>query len=299
MLLVGVPMVFATYPATPYAPGEELDPACVPLSTNCYVDVSLSASNGLSLNGTSGDVELGGVLDKNTSITGLFGFKILGVGDYEISTTESSISGSSGSLRLNASSDKNIVLDINGVDISSGVLGDVFLSTQGVNNSTSLNGQVLTLIDETTGQAEWTTLAPGSGTNIYNLSGSLTSSRSVNGNGNNIQFMNFSDITLSSYTSNAISITTSGVTLNVGSADGLFIKTPAVQGSSAVNGQALTLINATAGKVEYQNAATRVLPAYADDVVAGVGGLATGEYYQTDGTGASPLNIAGIVMIKQ
>lgn len=41
------------------------------------------------------------------------------------------------------------------------------------------------------------------------------------------------------------------------------------------------------------------LPAYADDVSAGVAGLTAGKIYQTDGTGAAPLNIAGIVMVKQ
>ena len=39
--------------------------------------------------------------------------------------------------------------------------------------------------------------------------------------------------------------------------------------------------------------------AFADDAAAGVAGVLTGEYYQTDGTGAAPLNAAGIVMVKQ
>jgi hypothetical protein len=39
------------------------------------------------------------------------------------------------------------------------------------------------------------------------------------------------------------------------------------------------------------------LPAYADDVAAGASGLATGDLYQTDGTGV--LTTPGIVMIKQ
>jgi len=39
------------------------------------------------------------------------------------------------------------------------------------------------------------------------------------------------------------------------------------------------------------------LPAYADDAAAS--GLSAGYLYQTDGTGASPLDVAGIVMIKQ
>ena len=42
-----------------------------------------------------------------------------------------------------------------------------------------------------------------------------------------------------------------------------------------------------------------VLPAYQDDSDAGANGLITGDRYQTNGAGASPLNVAGIVMIKQ
>lgn len=41
------------------------------------------------------------------------------------------------------------------------------------------------------------------------------------------------------------------------------------------------------------------VPSYADDTAAGTAGLTFGVIYQTDGTGASPLNVAGILMIKQ
>jgi len=40
-------------------------------------------------------------------------------------------------------------------------------------------------------------------------------------------------------------------------------------------------------------------PAFADDAAAGAGGIATTQVYQTDGTGAAPLDVAGILMIKQ
>lgn len=43
----------------------------------------------------------------------------------------------------------------------------------------------------------------------------------------------------------------------------------------------------------------QTLPSYADDSDAGTNGLVSGDTYQTNGTGASPLNVAGIVMIKQ
>ena len=41
------------------------------------------------------------------------------------------------------------------------------------------------------------------------------------------------------------------------------------------------------------------IPSYDDDTAAGVGGLVTGDMYQTTGSGAAPLNAAGILMIKQ
>ena len=41
------------------------------------------------------------------------------------------------------------------------------------------------------------------------------------------------------------------------------------------------------------------IPSYDDDSAAGIGGLSAGEVYQTTGTGAAPLDVAGILMIKQ
>ena len=41
------------------------------------------------------------------------------------------------------------------------------------------------------------------------------------------------------------------------------------------------------------------LDSHADDAAAGAAGLVQNQLYQTDGTGAAPLNVAGIVMIKQ
>ena len=41
------------------------------------------------------------------------------------------------------------------------------------------------------------------------------------------------------------------------------------------------------------------LDEYADDAAAIAGGIVSGELYQTDGTGAAPLNVVGIVMVAQ
>lgn len=41
------------------------------------------------------------------------------------------------------------------------------------------------------------------------------------------------------------------------------------------------------------------MQSFADDAAAGIGGLVAGDMYQTTGAGAAPLNVAGIVMLKQ
>jgi hypothetical protein len=65
---------------------------------------------------------------------------------------------------------------------------------------------------------------------------------------------------------------------------------------SVSNGDVLTLKNSATGDAEWE---TLIKGAYADDAAAGVGGLILGEIYQTTGAGAAPLNVAGIVMVKQ
>ena len=42
-----------------------------------------------------------------------------------------------------------------------------------------------------------------------------------------------------------------------------------------------------------------IIPAYDDDAVAGTAGLATGDIYQTTGAAVNPLNVAGMMMVKQ
>ena len=66
------------------------------------------------------------------------------------------------------------------------------------------------------------------------------------------------------------------------------VGTPLIQADTVNN---KTIISAAKTSINLQ--------AYSDDTAAGIGGLVTGELYQTDGTGAAPLNVAGIVMIKQ
>ncbi len=70
--------------------------------------------------------------------------------------------------------------------------------------------------------------------------------------------------------------------------------------SSSGGGIVETFTRARVGGVWQQwIAIDPILLPFADDTAAGAGGIATGERYQTDGTGAAPLNVAGIVMVKQ
>jgi hypothetical protein len=65
--------------------------------------------------------------------------------------------------------------------------------------------------------------------------------------------------------------------------------------SSGTIDNEITIGNATHDNIRLPGS----LPAFADDAAAGAGGILTNMLYQTDGAGAAPLNVAGIVMIKQ
>lgn len=75
----------------------------------------------------------------------------------------------------------------------------------------------------------------------------------------------------------------------LGAVEGTFIDGDETGLTLDVGSQRLSIIN---------NLSTG-LQAFDDDAAAGVGGLNTGDIYQTTGSGAAPLNAAGIVMIKQ
>ena len=65
-----------------------------------------------------------------------------------------------------------------------------------------------------------------------------------------------------------------------------------------VNCNNVSAIDITAeGTTRLESNIIAILPSFADDAAAS--SLAQGRLYQTDGTGAAPLNVAGIVMRKQ
>jgi len=90
-----------------------------------------------------------------------------------------------------------------------------------------------------------------------------------------------------------------GITLN---SDGFILKPN--QNAGATNWTAPNLFkieSLTGDLVTYKTNGliNELLPPYADDADAGANGLVAGDRYQTSGAGSAPLNVQGIVMIKQ
>ena len=61
-----------------------------------------------------------------------------------------------------------------------------------------------------------------------------------------------------------------------------------------ISGDTLVSGSFTASTITLNN-----VPAFQDEANAALGGLSTGDLYQTTGTGVAPLNVAGILMVKQ
>ena len=91
-----------------------------------------------------------------------------------------------------------------------------------------------------------------------------------------------------------------GITLN---SDGFVLKPNQNPGATNWTAPNLFKIESLTGDLvtfKTNGIINQVLPSYSDDADAGLaGGLVTGDTYQTSGGGAAPLNVAGIVMIKQ
>lgn len=69
-------------------------------------------------------------------------------------------------------------------------------------------------------------------------------------------------------------------------------------GASSV-GTSGQVLSSTGSGVAWVDSPVYNLPAHADQAAAIAAGLAAGALYQTDGTGAAPLNAAGIVIVVQ
>lgn len=73
----------------------------------------------------------------------------------------------------------------------------------------------------------------------------------------------------------------------------IYLQTTQVEITSSGTASAVSLL------VRPNTINTVGIPAFDDDASAGTGGLVAGDMYQTTGNGANPLDVAGILMIKQ
>lgn len=126
------------------------------------------------------------------------------------------------------------------------------------------------------------------------------------GNGNEVGFYN--NYTLSGNSTNTYwqrkSNTGGGdINMSIGETVGFGINPFGSGGSNPYTGTNIFTVNlpntTTVFTIKANGRINEVLPAYADDADAGANGLVAGDRYQTSGAGSAPLNVQGIVMIKQ
>ena len=136
---------------------------------------------------------------------------------------------------------------------------------------------------------------------IIELGGDLTRNTTIVGNTFNFIFNGIGTFQITNTTlvdieaTTGIDIRTDGA-LNLVGVTQFTVHTPNVATATANIGDILTLSNATVGDCDW---VPLIKGAFDDDAAAGVGGLITGDIYQTTGVAANPLNVAGIVMVKQ
>ena len=75
---------------------------------------------------------------------------------------------------------------------------------------------------------------------------------------------------------------------------GSITRTGTITASSTITSDTNIVAGTTVSASSYKGIS---IPAFPND--AGTVGLVAGDFYQTDGTAVSPLNVAGIIMIKQ
>ena len=125
-------------------------------------------------------------------------------------------------------------------------------------------------------------------------------------NGNQVGFTNSYDLagnSTNTYWQRKSNTGGGYISMGIGETDGFAIAPFGSGGSNPYTGTNIFTVKlpntTTVFTIKANGIINEVLPAYADDADAGANGLVAGDRYQTSGAGASPLNVAGIVMIKQ
>lgn len=305
--------------------------------------ITYTVDNGLTEN-PAGNFQLGGTLIQNTTITGAnFNFTYTGLNRYLVDVDDfvniSSASGSDVALVdvSTGSATPYVELNVkNGTNTHSIYVDDtqIILRTPGVDTASVLNGDVLTLIDAASGEVEFQT--PTASTlglqDVIINDPALTQNNNIDGGNFNLNFNNnnqfnvISDqfITLTSDNgttdSAAVEINTQGaepfvdiqvkngvdtIGITVDTA-AIFLRTPGIDGGTALLGDVLTLIDPVSGEAEFQTPtggtaslpyglATQSPAGVYTATIAGVTSLTAGDVFiikfDSENDGASTLNI--------
>lgn len=115
------------------------------------------------------------------------------------------------------------------------------LRTPAYHAATAAKDQVLTLIDATTGQAEWRNVTPPTVGNIYTIDGTLTANRTLNMGFSNLVFQGSGQQPTFSVTNvNVARLDGKDVFLNTSTAGKFSLRTPRVNSGAATSGHVLT-----------------------------------------------------------
>jgi len=246
--------------------GSLIEDIEISLNVTPPVAAVTGADNGLTLLGNN--VELGGTMTHNTTITGsavkfwfllienLFEFSVKDVDQIElVGDVFAKIAGSN-YVRIETTP----------------TTGEIQILTPLL--ATSNPGYVLTLLDIATGECEWQAIPGGGGpaANIYNTDDLLTGNRQLGGSGFNLTLDNvLTFATTGTSNIDLTSIVTASLvspTVTIDGSSQLFIKTPLVgSGTPPSIGDVLTLSNAVTGECEWI-----VTPAGADTNIYNVDG---------------------------
>ena len=126
------------------------------------------------------------------------------------------------------------------------------------------------------------------------------------GNGNEVGFYNNYNLvgnTTNTYWQRKSNTGGGYISMGIGETNGFAIAPFGSGGANPYTGTNIFTVNlpntTTVFTIKTNGIINEVLPAYADDADAGANGLVAGDRYQTSGAGSAPLNVQGIVMIKQ
>ncbi len=199
-----------------------------------------------------GIVELGGSLIKNTTIDGNNNFGIL-LNDL--------VGFSIGAIGIDTLSNYIRSIALDGITFTTNTLE---LQTPSITGGSAINGQVLTLIDATTGESEWQpvpSLIYQNGltktSNIVELGGNLLHNTEINGvlNAYHMQFRDINSFTVTSSNMDVYAddiMYVKGANTTIKGTSTLILDTPNIQNTLGSLGQVFTLIDPLTGSGEWQ-----------------------------------------------